>query len=280
MANLSLAQRLAVCSWSLQPKDPADLIGQLRQLGMDKIQLALGPLVGEPAWAGAGAKLSAAGVKVVSGMFGTVGEDYTTLETIRKTGGVVPDATWDENWRNIQRYVQVAAKLKLKLVSFHCGFLPEDAADASYDKLIGRLVKIADVFAREGIGLAMETGQEDADTLKGFLDRLAKPNVGVNFDPANMILYAKGEPVSAVKVLMPYVMQVHIKDATATKVPGQWGAEVPVGTGEVDWAAFFAALKAGGFGGCMSIEREAGQQRIADITRAKNFILDIIGKAG
>jgi sugar phosphate isomerase/epimerase len=79
---------------------------------------------------------------------------------------------------------------------------------------------------------------------------------------------------------MPYVMQVHIKDATATKVPGQWGAEVPVGTGEVDWAAFFAALKAGGFGGCMSIEREAGQQRIADIMRAKRFILDIIGKVG
>ena len=280
MANLSLAERLAVCSWSLRPKDPADLIGQLRQLGMDKIQLALGPPASEPAWADAGAKLSAAGVKVVSGMFGTVGEDYTTLETIRKTGGIVPDATWDENWRNIQRYVKLAAKLKLKLVSFHCGFLPEDPADASYDKLIGRLVKIADVFAGEGIGLAMETGQEDADTLKGFLDRLAKPNVGVNFDPANMILYAKGEPVSAVKVLMPYVMQVHIKDATATKVPGQWGAEVPVGTGEVAWPAFFAALVAGGFGGCMSIEREAGEQRIADIKRAKRFILDIIGKAG
>jgi sugar phosphate isomerase/epimerase len=280
MANLSLAERLAVCSWSLRPKDPADLIGQLRQLGMDKIQLALGPLAHDAAWAGAGAKLSAAGVKVVSGMFGTVGEDYTTLETIRKTGGVVPDATWDENWRDIQRYVKVAAKLKLKLVSFHSGFLPEDPADASYDKLIGRLVKIADAFASEGIGLALETGQEDAGTLKRFLDRLAKPGVGVNFDPANMILYAKGEPVSAVKVLMPYVMQVHIKDATATKVPGQWGAEVPVGTGEVDWPAFFAALAAGGFGGCMSIEREAGEQRIADIMRAKKFILDIIGKAG
>ncbi len=278
MANLSLAQRLAVCSWSLHPNDPADLIGQLGQLGMDKIQLALGPLADDPAWADAGEKLSAGGVKVVSGMFGTVGEDYTTLETIRKTGGIVPDATWEENWRNIQQYVKLAAKLKLKLVSFHCGFLPEDPADASYDKLIGRLVKIADAFVGDGIGLAMETGQEDAGTLKEFLDRLAKPNVGVNFDPANMILYAKGDPVAAVKVLMPYVMQVHIKDATAALVPGQWGSEVPVGTGEVAWPAFFAALKAGGFGGCMSIEREAGEQRIGDITRAKNFILDTIGK--
>jgi sugar phosphate isomerase/epimerase len=280
MANVSLAERLAVCSWSLRPKDPADLIGQLGQLGMDKVQLALGPLADEPAWAGAGAKLAAAGDKIVSGMFGTVGEDYSTLEAIRKTGGIVPDATWDENWRSIRQYVKLAAKLKLKLVSFHCGFLPEDPADASYDKLIARLVKIADAFARVGIGLAMETGQEDAGTLKGFLDRLAKPNVGVNFDPANMILYAKGDPVAAVKVLMPYVRQVHIKDATATKVPGQWGAEVPVGTGEVAWPAFLAALKAGGFSGHMSIEREAGDQRIADITRAKNFILNTIGKAG
>lgn len=278
MANLSLAERLAVCSWSLHPKDPADLIAQLGQLGMDKIQLALGPLAGGGAWANAGDELSAAGIETVSGMFATAGEDYSTLDAIRETGGIVPDATWDENWRTIQQCADVAAKLKQTLVSFHAGFLPEDPADASYEKLIGRLAQIADLFAARGIDLAFETGQEDAATLKHFLDRLAKPNVGANFDPANMILYAKGDPVAAVKVLMPYVSQVHIKDATATKTPGQWGAEVPVGTGEVDWPAFFAALSAGGFGGYMAIEREAGDQRIPDITQAKNFVLDTIGK--
>lgn len=278
MANLSLAERLAVCSWSLHPKDPADLIAQLGQLGMDKIQLALNPLASGGAWADAGEALAAAGIKPVSGMFGTAGEDYSTLETIRKTGGIVPDATWDQNWRSIQQCADVAAGLGQKVVSFHAGFLPEDAADPSYEKLIGRLAQIADLFGDKGIDLAFETGQEDAATLKSFLDRLAKSNVGVNFDPANMILYGKGDPVAAVKVLMPYVKQVHIKDATAAKTPGEWGAEVPVGTGEVDWLAFFAALTAGGFAGYLAIEREAGAQRIPDITQAKNFVLETIGK--
>jgi len=278
MTDQSFAQHLAVCSWSLQPKTPADLIDQLRQIGIDKIQLALGPLDEDSAWADAEARFAEAGVSVVSGMFGTIGEDYTTLETIRRTGGIVPTGTWDANWQNVQRYAKLAAKLNLKLVSFHAGFLPEDPADPTYDKLTGRLGQVAEAFAAKGIDLALETGQEEANTLKRFLDGLGMPNVGVNFDPANMILYAKGDPVEAVKTLMPYVKQVHIKDAVATKTPGEWGAEVPVGTGEVDWSAFLDALKAGGFGGHMAIEREAGNQRAVDIKAAKDFIFETIGK--
>ena len=41
------------------------------------------------------------GIILVSGMFGTIGEDYTTMESIKRTGGVVPDATWPDNWKNI-----------------------------------------------------------------------------------------------------------------------------------------------------------------------------------
>lgn len=280
MADQSLSDRLAVCSWSLQPKNPADLIAQLGQIGVDKIQLALGPLDDDPAWADAEARLADAGIAIVSGMFGTIGEDYSTLDAIRETGGIVPDGTWDANWANIQRYARLAAKLNLKLVSFHAGFLPEQADDPAYGKLAGRLGRIADVFAAEGIDVIFETGQEEAKTLKRFLESLAKPNVGVNFDPANMILYAKGDPVAAVRTLMPYVRQVHIKDATATPTPGEWGAEVVVGTGQVDWPAFLAALTEGGFAGAMAIEREAGDQRVADIRTAKEFILETIGKAG
>ena len=35
-------------------------------------------------------------------MFGCVGEDYSTLDTIRVTGGIAPDATWEQNWKNIR----------------------------------------------------------------------------------------------------------------------------------------------------------------------------------
>jgi L-ribulose-5-phosphate 3-epimerase len=275
-----LAERLAVCSWSLGPAGPDELIGQLEQIGIKRIQLGLDPLRSDAAWADTGSKLASAGIRIASGMFGCEGEDYSTLETIKVTGGIVPDATWETNWANIQATVPIAKGLGISLVSFHAGFLPEEPSDPAYEKLVGRLAQIARAFAAEGIELSFETGQEEAGTLKGFLDRLAQPNVGVNFDPANMILYAKGDPVESVRVLMDYVKGVHIKDATPTETPGEWGAEVPVGTGAVDWAAFLTALNEGGFTGDMAIEREAGDRRVADIRTAKEFVIETIGKAG
>jgi sugar phosphate isomerase/epimerase len=96
--------------------------------------------------------------------------------------------------------------------------------------------------------------------------------VGVNFDPANMILYDKGDPIAALRVLGPWLKQCHIKDATRTKTPGTWGNEVVAGTGEVDWPAFFRTLGELGFTGNLCIEREAGSQRVADITAARQLI--------
>ncbi len=277
MCEECLAHRLAVCSWSLQPTDPADLIGQMQQLEINKIQLGLDPLRADEKWADAPRLLKEAGIEVVSGMFGCEGEDYSTLDVIKQTGGIVPDETWDTNWANIQATVPIAQSMGLKLMTFHAGFLPEEPSDPSYDKLADRLSQIADVFAGAGIDLAFETGQEDATTLKGFLDRLGKSNVGVNFDPANMILYAKGDPVESVRVLSGYLKGVHIKDATLTQTPGEWGAEVVVGTGEVDWPAFFAALSEGSFDGYLSIEREAGDDRVGDIKIARDFVLKTLG---
>ena len=97
-----------------------------------------------------------------------------------------------------------------------------------------------------GVRLALETGQEDAETLLAVLEELGSDNIGVNFDPANMILYAMGDPVESFERLADHVMQVHIKDATKTETPGTWGAEVPVGTGEVDWEGFFGVMSAKG----------------------------------
>jgi L-ribulose-5-phosphate 3-epimerase len=207
-----------------------------------------------------------------------VGEDYSTLETIRRTGGIVPDATWETNWANIRKLVPVATALGVRLVSFHAGFLPEQPSDPAYDKLVDRLSRIADVFGEAVIDLAFETGQEDCRTLREFLDRLNKSNVGANFDPANMILYGKGDPVESVKALAGYIKSVHVKDALPATAPGEWGKEVAVGTGAVDWPNFFAALNAGKFTGYLCIEREAGDQRIPDITTAKNFLLNTMAK--
>jgi sugar phosphate isomerase/epimerase len=269
----SLIDRLAVCSWSLQPASPAELFAHLKTLGLARIQIALDPIRETPAvWGGFGELCAQHGVTLVSGMFGTVGEDYSTLDTIRETGGLVPDATWDQNWLNIQAAAQLAHDLGLRLVSFHAGFLPHEETDPEYLKLKQRIQQVAEVFAARNIDLAFETGQESAETLRAFLEQLACPNVGVNFDPANMILYGKGDPIEAMRVLGPWIKQVHLKDAKATAQPGTWGEETVAGTGEVDWPAFFTTLTELNFTGDICIEREGGTQRVADILTAKQLV--------
>jgi L-ribulose-5-phosphate 3-epimerase len=277
MTKNDLSRRLAVCSWSLQPSDPVALLDALAATGVTRVQLALDPLRAEPATWGKFPELARAhGVEIASGMFVTVGEDYTSLDSIRRTGGVVPDVTWDENWRNIQAVAALAARLGLKLVTFHAGFLPHDETDPDFRKLLERIDRIAGVFARDGIALGFETGQETAETLAAFLRVLGRKDVGVNFDPANMILYDKGEPLAALRTLGPWIRQCHLKDARRTRVPGTWGEEVAVGTGEVDWASFLGTLDALGFRGDLCIEREAGTQRVADIRAGRLHLESLV----
>src|SRR5262245_26134067 len=265
--------RLAVCSWSLQPTDPQQLVQHLRTIGVSRVQLALDPLRENPAVWGSTAELFGQHkIGIVSGMFGTVGEDYSTPESIRRTGGLVPDDTWEENWENAQVNAGLAAQLGLRLVTFHAGFLPHEESDPEFEKLQHRIRLVADLFAAKGIDLAFETGQETADTLKGFLQKLGRSNIGVNFDPANMLLYDQGDPIEALRTLAPWVKQCHIKDANRPKSPGAWGDELPAGTGQVNWKQFFAVLREQQFAGWCAIEREAGTQRVKDIVTAREMV--------
>jgi len=273
-AAIDVNARLAVCSWSLQPASAEDFFTKLAATGLKRTQIALDPIRENTkgAWTDFAGLCTKRGVTCVSGMISTVGEDYTTLESIKKTGGVVPDATWPETWKAMQADADLAQRMGLKLVTFHAGFLPHDESDPSFAKLLARLRQVADLFAAKKMTVGLETGQEEAGTLAAFLKKLDRANVGVNFDPANMILYDKGDPVAALRTLGPWVTQCHLKDATLTKTPGAWGEEVRLGTGQVDWKAFFAALNAAGFKGDLSIEREAGTQRVADIRAAREYV--------
>jgi L-ribulose-5-phosphate 3-epimerase len=274
-AAATFRKRVAVCSWSLQPKDPRELIEKLSETAIRRVQLALDPLRESPKiWRETETLFRKNKIETVSGMFGCVGEDYSTLEAIRLTGGIAPDATWNQNLKNIRNSAAIAVELGLKLVTFHAGFLPHEKSDTAFLKMLERLGAVADIFASHKMALGLETGQETAPVLAALLNELNRKNVGVNFDPANMILYGKGDPVAALRVLAPWLMQVHIKDAKRAKKPGTWGVEVPAGRGEVYWPAFFETLRELHFVGNLVIEREAGRQRVADVHAAREMLLE------
>jgi sugar phosphate isomerase/epimerase len=266
---------IAVCSWSLQAESPAQLVERVRATGASAVQLALTPLVEKPdVWGDCVAALTAADIEIVSGMLETVGEDYSTLETIRVTGGVVPDATWHATRARAVEVAKVAGRHGIRLVTFHAGFIPHEAG-AERDGLFARLREIAAIFRAEGSRIAFETGQESAETLAHALDALGDDSIGVNFDPANMILYGMGDPVAAVRALAPRIAQVHIKDALPTKTAGTWGSEVRVGTGAVDWKAFLAAIERVPATIRFAVEREAGDDRVGDIRAALALLRSI-----
>jgi L-ribulose-5-phosphate 3-epimerase len=272
-----MAMRIGVCSWSLETAGSADLAQKVRAVGCTAVQLALDPLrVGDWKVEETIDALQEMGIEIRSGMMMMRGEDYTTLETIRRTGGVRPDRHWRANLTAADQNARLAAQLGITLVTFHVGFLPHEVDDPLRNKMLSRLRELVERFADHDVQIALETGQESAETLLAVLEDLDRKDVGVNFDPANMILYGMGEPVNALASLAGHVRQIHVKDAVATDVPGTWGKEVAAGSGDVDWPAFFATMRRCGITCDLMIEREAGTDRPADIRRAREVVESLI----
>jgi sugar phosphate isomerase/epimerase len=196
------------------------------------------------------------------------GEDYSSIAAIRRTGGYVPDDQWALRKRMSEQAAVLGSELGLKAITTHVGFIPRKG-EPGYDKMLNRVREIARDFGSHGIELGMETGQESAGELLEFLEDLNTPNVFVNFDSANMILYGAGDPIDAIRTLGGHIRHVHAKDGTASQQPGEaWGEEVPFGTGEVGPQRFLKALDRIGYRGPLAIEREAGAQRVADVRAA------------
>jgi L-ribulose-5-phosphate 3-epimerase len=259
---------LGVCSWSLQVTSIPELKQFMDRLGVGVVQIACGD-PHHASWDEGDdlpAAALAAGFTMSGTMLGFPGEDYTTPLTIQYTGGFGNPATRSERLERFRWALERTQALGLSDMMLHAGFLQEPG-HPDRKPFLDTLLKVSDLAKAKGITIAFETGQETADLLRLTLDDLKCPNLKVNFDPANMLLYDKGDPIRAVEILAPDIRSVHVKDAIRTKVPGTWGSEVPLGQGEVGIPAFVRALKKAGYTGPLCIEREVGnqQQRFNDI---------------
>ncbi|HOM76905.1 MAG TPA: sugar phosphate isomerase/epimerase family protein [Anaerohalosphaeraceae bacterium] len=253
---------ISVCTWSMS-NDFCRLDVLMKETGIDHVHLDLRPVCTNPSKNYID-EVCRRGWAFSAAMIGFEQEDYSTLETIRATGGIVPDACWPQNKAYFLKAIETAARLGIGFLSAHIGFI-DHASIGSYKTLLDRMTLLADAAAQKNVMLLMETGQETAEELRQFLNDLNHPAVGINIDPANMILYGKGDPVEAVGILAHWIRHVHIKDAIASQIPGQWGTEVVWGTGQVGAEMFLSALQEIGYRGAVAVEREAGQTRHDDI---------------
>ena len=228
---------ISVCSWSLQIK-PSELVEAIKGVGLSHVHLGLGDLLDDPELA----KSIAKELTITATMIDFPQEDYSTLELIKVTGGVLPDDCWKSNLERFTKAAELTGKLNVQYLTFHAGFIDEFNPTA-VAKMVERIRTLADVASENGVEILLETGQESAEELVNFMYKVNHKAVGVNFDPANMILYNKGTPIDSLGRLAPWIKHVHVKDATKTKTIGEWGAEVPWGDGEVDGKLFVQISK-------------------------------------
>jgi L-ribulose-5-phosphate 3-epimerase len=272
---------IGVCSWSLQVKSVPELRRLLDRLGIDTVQIACGD-PHHAAWE-EGDRLPeaarAAGFDLTGAMLGFPGEDYTTPQTIQNTGGFGDPATRPERLERFRWALDRTRALGLTDLMLHAGFIPEPG-QPDRKPFLDTLANVSDLARAKGVTVAFETGQETADLLRLTLDELKCPNVKVNFDPANMLLYDKGDPLRAVEVLGPDIRSVHVKDANRPTTPGQWGEEVPLGQGQVNVRAFVGTLRKVGYRGPLCIEREVGnqEQRLADVAHGIRYLRECLAE--
>jgi sugar phosphate isomerase/epimerase len=270
---------IGVCSWSLQVKNVLELKKLLDRLGIDVVQIACGD-PHHAAWE-EGDRLPeaarAAGFRLTGAMLGFPGEDYTTPQTIQNTGGFGNPASRPERLQRFAWALERTRALGLSDLMLHAGFLPEPGTP-DRKSFLDTLARVSDLARAKQVTIAFETGQETADLLRQTLDELKCPNLKVNFDPANMLLYDKGDPLRAVEILGPDIRSVHVKDAKRPTTAGNWGEEVPLGQGQVNIKHFVKTLQKIGYRGPLCIEREVGnqEQRLAEVAHGIRYLRECL----
>ncbi len=258
-------------------RDPVETLREVKSLGVRCGQLGI---PGEMDLAGAAEPwrraLEAERFTLVTVFAAYKGEDYADVPTVQRTVGFIPRDTRAEREERTYAVSDFAAALEVGSIALHVGFVPEDTTDPDYVAVRDMVRRVCDHAAAHNQTFALETGQEPARTLLAFFRDVDRPNLRINFDPANMILYGTGDPIEALDVLAPHVVSVHCKDGDwpPKNVPGALGAEKPLGQGSVGMERFVNKLKSIGYRGVLNIEREAPdhQQRLHDIRSAVTLL--------
>ena len=208
------------------------------------------------------------------------GESYADRDTVVRTVGFRPLHLIRERLEYLRKCVDFAEAIGAKIVTFHMGFLPESAEDDAYKAMLAAVTDIAGYAAKRHVVISLETGQETGEQLAAFLDRITVARVGVNFDPANLVIYGVDAPSRALKHVVGRVTSVHVKDALLPETPGAMGREVRPGEGRAELNACFRMLRASGFTGALIIENYVARGLKTDPMDELRFAQAFLRKSG
>ena len=272
---------VGLCSWSVGNSQVNRLGATLKRLELKAVHLALGPILSAStarrnAWITAVKK---ADWTPTAAMIAFPGQDYSSLATIRKTGGFVPEGLFIKRLNRTVDAARVCKKLGIRYLSTHVGFIPAIQDRLAYTDFLSRLMHVSDEVAKQGVHLLFESGQESPETVAITMERLRRDHVGINFDPANVLLYGNGDPVTAALVLAPWIRHFHAKDCklyNRAAANGWRGKDANLGQGEACLSEVIRVLVSRSYHGPIIIEREiakiSSKQLSADIVFLRRTI--------
>lgn len=197
------------------------------------------------------------------------------------TLGLVPPTYRSERMKTLIKGADFAQEIGVVDVVTHVGFIPENPNNPEYEPLINDLRRLVSSFADRDRYFLFETGQETPVVLLRTIEDIGLENVGINLDPANLILYGKGNPVDALDVFGRFIRGVHAKDGCYPTTGRELGEEKAMGEGKVDFPRLLAGLHTLGYTGALTIEREiTGEQQLKDIQLAVGMLNTILAKLG
>lgn len=257
-------------------RDPNESLKQVAEIGVPTCQMsgtAEGLLAGKyPQPEDVRKAAKKAGIRVSSVFLLWEGQQFNNVDGPATMGLVAPKFR-KERVASGKKFSDWVTRLGCTSLTCHIGFIPDDETDPIYTGFVDAMRDLAAHAKKNDQIFCFETGQELASTLKRTIHDVGTGNLFVNLDPANLILYGKSNPLDAVEIFGEYVRGMHAKDGLWPNRDESLGVETPLGEGAVRFDLLVPRLKAKGFTGPITIEREIhGPQQAIDIQKAMKLL--------
>jgi sugar phosphate isomerase/epimerase len=175
----------------------------------------------------------------------------------------------------VKAVMSLSFELGPRVTVVEAGAVPEDVNSPRGQLLSEALLALGQHGDRVGAVLALETGLESGAVLADFLKRFDTGGLAANFDAANLLLHGH-DPYESARALRGRIAHAHARDARRAGA-SRSAQEVPLGHGDIDWMELLGALEEVEYRGYLTVERESGDNRLADVAAGVAFLRRFVG---
>jgi L-ribulose-5-phosphate 3-epimerase len=213
--------------------------------------------------------LSQTGRRQLSHLLGTHNLELAALGCPLRHGLDVAEGQ-DARIDAIKGVMSLSFDLGARRVTIQAGRVPEETDSPGARLMTEAFLALGHHGDRTGSVLAIETGLESGLALRQFLDRFDTGGLGVNLDPANLLL-GGFDLAESVRALRGKVVFAQAKDARRAGT-SRSAQEVPLGHGDIEWMEYLGLLEEIEYRGWLSVRRDTGDSRLRDVAAGVQFL--------